>query len=145
MMKRVASVLCYIVAGFFVYLVAMLAFITSPSVGFKLALMAGFSVPGVIAMIVGLALSEFRHTLRDIGIVLLAGAGVGTMVVGSFVCMMATEEYRQMMPADALANLGDHKSGAAFLVAEAVLGAGALWMAFKRTGGNGVPPPLGAA
>ena len=129
MIRRVLSIVFYVVAGFFLYMVSLLAFIDGTALDTNGALGANgaaakwlpigiFAVPAVLTLLVGLAIMGFRQWRRDTGIVFLSAAGFTTFLVLSFVSMLMNEEYRKMMPPDidVLKFFGDYITGAAVLV-----------------------------
>jgi hypothetical protein len=81
MARRVVSIVFYVVAGFLVYTVDLLAFTdmssmpgtTKPPAWAKFAMMGAFSAPVAVALLLGLAINRFRHWKRDVGIVLVSG------------------------------------------------------------------------
>ena len=75
MPRKVPSTIFYIVAGFFVCVVSLLAssIQLTGSVWVKFAIVGGFSVPAIVALVTGLVSSDFRHWKRDVGIVIVSG------------------------------------------------------------------------
>ena len=130
MIRRVLSIVFYVVAGFFLYMVSLLAFIDGTALDTNGALGANgaaaakwlpiviFAVPAVLTLVVGLAIMGFRQWRRDTGIVFLSAAGFTTFLVFSVVSMFMNEEYRKMMPPDidVLKFFGDYITGASVLV-----------------------------
>jgi hypothetical protein len=110
MPRNLISILCYIVAGFFVYMVTVLAFIKtglvndpgepSPTLAFKCVMMAAYSLPGVLALVTGLRLRRFKAWRRDVGVVLVSGAVVSLLGVLTFTCMLLTPEAAEFFPAN---------------------------------------------
>ena len=136
MIRRVLSVVLYVIAGFFLYMVSLMAFIdgaaigaNGPAIGAEDAAFAKWlpiiilAVPAILTLVVGLAIMGFRDWKRDAGIVLLSAAGFTTFLVFMFATMLMKEEVRQMMPPDALRLFGDYITGAAVLVVLALAGA----------------------
>ena len=136
MIRRVLSVVLYIIAGFFLYMVSLMAFIDGAAIGASGAAMGAedaafakwlpiiiFAVPAILTLVVGLAIMGFRDWKRDAGIVLLSAAGFTTFLVCMFVTMLMKEDVRQMMPPDALRLFSDYITGAAVLVVLALAGA----------------------
>lgn len=124
-MRQVLSIVCYCVAGFFVYTAGLLAFVSGLSPLAKWALVVGFSVPGLLSMLVGLAIGRFRSWWRKIGIVLLAGTAVNALVASTLICVSLSEEYRCMFPRNELAYFSDYLTGFVFMLVVAAVG-GAL-------------------
>jgi len=131
MIRRVLSVVLYIVAGFFLYMVSLLAFIDgaamgidgSEAVGAKWLPIAVFTAPAVLALGAGLAIMRFQNWRRDAGIVFLSAAGLTTFLIVSFASMVTNEEFRRMMPSETSSFFGDYSTGAAVLVALVIAGA----------------------
>src|SRR5262249_27021679 len=100
MIRRVLSVVFYVVAGFLFYMVSLLAFIDGAAVGANGAALGAndaafakwlpiitFTVPALITLVAGLAIMGFRDWRRDAGIVLLSAAGFTTFLVSTFATM----------------------------------------------------------
>jgi hypothetical protein len=59
-LRKVISIICYILAGFFVYTVSLLAFVNlrflpsgnKPLLWLKYAVVGGFCIPGVVALVI---------------------------------------------------------------------------------------------
>lgn len=130
-MRKVLSVACQIIAGFFFYMVSMLAFMSGfPAMG-KAAMLAGCSVPAFIALAVALALTGLRNWKKDTGVMLLSMSAFNGFIILSIACMWMSEEFRRIMPSDPFAVFGAYFVGAPVLAAFAVLG----WILFKSGGG----------
>jgi hypothetical protein len=129
MIRRVLSVGFYIVAGFLLYTISVLAFIDDAAAGGgdtffpKWLPIIIFTVPALLALVIGLAIMGFRDWRRDAGIVFLSAAGVTTLLVVTFATMLINEEYRKMMPPEVLSFFGDYTAGAAVIVGLALGGA----------------------
>jgi hypothetical protein len=138
MIRRVLSVGFYILAGFFLYTVSVLAFVDGAAVANGAAMGADdaafakwlpiiiFAVPALLTLVIGLAIMGFRDWRRDAGIVLLSVAGFMTFVVLTFVTTFMNEEFRKMMPPDMpdiVKFFGDYITGAAVIVGLALAGA----------------------
>jgi hypothetical protein len=144
MIRRVLSVGLYIIAGFLLYVVSLLAFIDGAAVAANGADLGAndaafakwlpiiiFTVPAILTLVVGLAIMGFRDWRRDTGIVLLSAAGFTTLLVFMFVTMLMKEESRKMMPPEILSFFGDYITGAAVIVVFALVG-GLLLMTGRR-------------
>jgi len=119
---KVSSIILEVIAGFFFYTVSLLAFASNLLTGVKLGMLIGFSVPAVLALGAGLALSRFRNWKRDTGIVLLSASGVTAFAIFTFECLLMTEEFRRMMRPDTLTFFSDYLTGGGIIVGLAVLG-----------------------
>jgi hypothetical protein len=138
MIRRVLSVVFYIVAGFFFYTVSVLAFIDGAAMGVNQAPFGAddaalakwlpiiiFAVPALITLVIGLAIMGFRDWRRDAGIVFLSVAGFTTFGIFMFVTTFMNEEYRKLMPPDMpdiMKVFGDYITGAAVIVVLALAG-----------------------
>jgi hypothetical protein len=136
-MRKVFSIICYVIAGFFFYMVCVMAFANAPSLGVKLGTLLGVSIPAVVAHLVGLALSRFRNWRRDTGIVLLSAAGVSAFLVFTFVCMLMTEEFRKMMNPKTLTFFSDYLTGGGLTLGLLVVGWLFVWSGKADTAGSG--------
>jgi cytosine/uracil/thiamine/allantoin permease len=125
--RKVSSITLKVIAGFFVYMVSLLAFVSEPPTGVKLGILIGFSAPAVVALCGGLALTRFRNWKRDTGIVLLSASGFAAFLIFTFVCLLMTEEFRRMMRPDTLTFFSDYLTGGAVIIGLAVLG----WILMK--------------
>jgi hypothetical protein len=139
MIRKVLSVGLYIIAGFFFYMVCVLAFIDGTAVGANGAAVGAddaafakwlpiiiFTVPAILTLVVGLAIMGFQDWRRDTGIVLLSAAGFTTFLVFTFATMFMNEQYRKMMPPempDVLRFFGDYITGATVIIGLALGGA----------------------
>lgn len=112
-MRKVLGTIFYIVSGFFVYMVCLLAFIQQPAME-KWVMIVMFTIPAIIFQVVGSAMNRFSNWRRHTGIVLLSGAGVSTFVILTFVSLLMTDEFKQMMQPDTLDLFGAYVSGGVF-------------------------------
>jgi hypothetical protein len=133
MTAKVFNIISYVVAGFFVYGEAMLAFFVAPKPTVKLVMMLGFLVPALIALFVGFALDGFRHKLRDTGIVLLASTGFSAFGIFSFACLMGTDDFKKMMKPGSLEAMSDYPAGFGLLVLLFTAGFVALRLGLRRS------------
>lgn len=131
-MRKVCSVILKVIAGFFFHTISLLAFVSAPPTGVKLGILIGFSVPAVVALGGGLALTRFRNWRRDTGIVLLCASGYTAFTIFTVACFLMTEEFRQMMKPDMLTFFSDYLTGGVVIVGLAVLG----WILVKANKGR---------
>ncbi|MYN15483.1 hypothetical protein GTP81_01820 [Rugamonas sp. FT107W] len=131
-MRKIFSVVCQIIAGFFFYMVSIMAFTSGFPVWGKAAMMAGVSVPAFVALAIALALTGLRNWKRDTGVMLLSMSAFNGFGILTMACMWMSEEFRRMMPPDSFANFGAYFAGAVVLAAFAILG----WVLFKSGGGT---------
>jgi hypothetical protein len=147
MIRRVLSVVFYVIAGFLFYTVSVVAFIDGAAVGANGAALGAndaafakwlpviiFTIPALLTLVVGLAIMGFRDWRRDAGIVLLSAAGFTTFLVFTFATMLMNEEFRKMMPPDMpdiTRFFGDYITGATVIVGLA-LGGGLLVITSRK-------------
>ena len=120
-MRKAMGVIFYILAGFNVYVVCLLAFVNQPTME-KWAIVAGFSLPALVFLFIGLAVTRFRRWRRDIGVVLLSGAGFTAFLAFTFVCLLMTDEFKKMMQPDTLDFFNAYASGFICMLSVAGLG-----------------------
>jgi hypothetical protein len=126
-MRKVCSVVCHVVAGFFIYMLSVLAFVSGfPAFG-KTLMLAGFSVPAIIALAIGLAFTGFRRWKRDAGLVLLWTSGFNAFVVLTMTCLLMSEEFRKLIPVDVSARFDSYIVGGLVVIGIAVAG----WLLLK--------------
>jgi hypothetical protein len=124
-MLKASAVVCYVLAGFFVYAMGLVAFIRAPDGAggaFTIIVEAVCAVPFLFFLLIGLALSGFKSWKRDLGVILLSGLAVTVTVVFTFACMLYYPEYRKLMPPDFLDHINNYAAGAGVNVAMLVLG-----------------------
>ena len=141
MFRKIISIVFYILGGFFVYMVCLLAFINIPEAGpFKFAIMGGFSVPAVISLILGAVACPFKNWKSPVGIAVLSGVGFNLLVVFTFVCILLTPEFEEYFPRNSLAAFNDYFSGTAAMLVLAGVG-GVLLITGKRQIAAQLPEP----
>ncbi len=131
-MLKVSSIILKVVAGFFFYMVCVLAFVSEPPKVLKLGILIGFSIPALIALGGGLALTRFRNWRRDTGIILLCASGFTAFLIFTFACLLMTDEFRKMMRPDTMTFFNDYLTGGVVIVCLAVLG----WILVKSNKGR---------
>lgn len=126
-MSQPFSVVCYVVAGFFLHTVMMLAFVNEPPASTKLAIMSVFVAPAAIALLVGLHASGYAHVGRDVGVVFVSAAVLMLFLVLTVACMLGTPEVAESFSDDSLRFFSDYLSGAACIATFFVSGAWLIW------------------
>ena len=124
MISNIARVIFYIVAGFFVYGVELLAFINLGPGKYltTLGVCVVSAVVAILALVAGSAFDRFRHMIRDSGIVLLSVGGFVAVGVLSFAWLMGSEDFRKALGPQAVAALTDYVTGFSCLIALTLLG-----------------------
>lgn len=144
MARKVLSIVFYAVAGFFVYGVALLAFIkmdsmpepTQPPVWAKFAMIGVFSAPAAVALLVGLAIDRFRHWKRNVGIVLVSGAGSTAFVVLTLACILMSPESKKLFPRDMLNLFSAYIAGTSTILGFIVIGVALIMTSRVAPDGN---------
>lgn len=132
MARKILSIALYVLAGFFLYMGSLLAFVSGVPGGAKWAFVAVVVVVAVLALVAGLALGRFRDWKRYAGIVLVGASGFTILLVLTFACLVLSEDFRKLMRPDTIAFFGDYISGAAVVACVAV--AGTLLLRASRSG-----------
>lgn len=132
MIRKTISIFFYILGGFFVYTVCLLAFTNVPKIGaFKFVIIGGFSIPALIFLVIGAAACRFQNWRASIGIALLSGVGFNLLVVITFICLLLTPEFEAFFPGNRLAFFNDYFSGFSVMLILAGLG-GSMLITNKR-------------
>ena len=133
MVRKILSIVFYVIAGFFLYTVNVLAFVniaaiktaTPPPTWTKLVIIGTFAVPALISLLIGLAITRFQQWKRDAGIVLVSAAGVTSFIAVTMVCFFISPESKRYFPPDTpdmSQFFGDLTAGIVFIVTSIVLG-----------------------
>ena len=143
-MRRVCSIVLYVIAGFVLCMVATVSFIRPDDHAWvKWLLMGVFLACALVPQCLGLALYRFRNWRRDSGIVLLSSAGYTGFGIFTIVCVFMDKEVRSMMKTDPMPLFSDYLTGGAVLFILAAEG----WMLYRSSreqtepdGGDSPPP-----
>jgi hypothetical protein len=133
MVRKIISVIFYILGGFFVYMVCFLAFINIPQVGaFKFAIIGGFSIPALIFLVIGAAIYRFQNWKSSIGTVLLSATSFTLLAVITYICILITPGIDEMFPdyKCAVGMFNDYFSG--FFVMLAIAGLGGFLLKISK-------------
>ena len=123
MLRKILSILFYIIGGFFVYMVCLLAFTNLTEVGTeKFLIIGGFSLPALLFLFIGAAIYRFKNWKSSVGITLLSGVCLNLLVVITFICLLFTPEMNEFFPENQLQTFNDYLSGAILTVIMASLG-----------------------
>ena len=120
-MRKVLGIVFYILAGFFVYVVCISAFVNKAAIA-KWTIIGGISLPALVFLCIGLAVNRFQRWRRDAGVVLLSGAGFSAFLVFTFMCLLMTDEIKKMMQPNSLDFFSAYVSGFVFMLSVAALG-----------------------
>lgn len=123
MVRKTIRILFFILGGFFVYTVSLLAFVDDPEIGaYKFAIMGGFGIPALIFLVIGAAICRFRNWKFPVGIVFLSVAGFNLFGTITVVCILFTPEFMENVPSNPFAFFGDYLSGLFVMLVLAGLG-----------------------
>lgn len=120
-MRKALGLAFYILAGCFVYVVCLLAFVTQTTMA-KWEVVAGCSLFTLFFLCIGLSVNRFQRWKRDVGVVLLSGAGVTAFIVFSSVCFLTTEEFKKIIQPSSLEFFDAYVSGFIFMLSVVALG-----------------------
>jgi hypothetical protein len=132
--RKIISIIFYVIAGFFLYAVNGLAFIniaviktaTPPPAWIKLLVIGIFAVPALISLLIGLGITGFQQWKRDVGIVFVSAGGVTSFVAVTMACLFMSPESKRYLPPEApdmSQFFGDLSVGILCIVMSIVLGA----------------------
>jgi hypothetical protein len=91
----------------------------------KLVIIGTFAVPGVISLLIGLAITRFQTWKRDVGIVLVSAGGATSFIAVTMACFLISPESKRYFPPDApdmSQFFGDLTAGIVSVVTSIVLG-----------------------
>lgn len=121
-MRKFFGIMFYVISGFFLYTVCILAFINEPPVLQKLSIMGIFFIPALITLIIGLAITRFVNWQRDIGILMLSSAGVTAFLVFTIACLFLDANFKKLFPENKLYFFSDYISGIGCIIIYCIIG-----------------------
>ncbi len=65
MVQKIISIICYVIAGFFLYAACLMGFINKPPYFIKIVTMSSFAILGLIVLVTGLAIERFKIWKRN--------------------------------------------------------------------------------
>ncbi len=116
MIRKVISVIFYVVTGYFLFMISILSFFKTPAVPVfaKFIIIGVCLIPLLVCMFIGLAVSQFQNWKRDIGIVLLTETVFTAFGILTFACLLFTKEFQAMLPPksfESLKSFSDYPTG----------------------------------
>ena len=135
-MRKLTSLVCYVVAGFFIYAMCLLAFASfggSAAAYSKVILLGIFALPALVFLALGAMFSVSARKKWELGVVLLSALGVMLFAAFSIICLWLSPEVQQMMPHNPLNLFGDYVAGGVTLLALFAVG---MWLVTGRTRGD---------
>jgi hypothetical protein len=141
MARNVVSIICYIIAGFFLYTVNMLSFINTGHGWMKLLILGMFFIPAGVALGVGLVFRRFRNWQYVVGIVCLSASGLTIFIIFTLVCLLLSPELKEYFSPDSMEHFSDYTDGVLCLLLFTLTGSYLLWRAkeIKESKSIGLP------
>lgn len=134
-MRRALSVLFEVIAGFFLYLAFLFAFMEVPTgdAAVKPVIFTVFSIFALAALLVGLTVTRFRKWKRDTGVVLICAAGGTASVIVMFASLALSGDFPKAASPGGMMFIKDYHyvAGGVFVAIVAALGI-ALVIANRR-------------
>jgi hypothetical protein len=96
--RSVFGIICWVIAGFFLYTLCILSFVNQPLWPMKLTILGIFLAPVVLFLLLAGWCRGFGRLGRELGIVLVSAAGVSLLIILMMVCMFASPETAKSMP-----------------------------------------------
>ena len=115
-------------SAFFFYVVNILAFVNQPPWHIKAVIIAVFSIPAVVFLLLGAFFKGFSHTRRDTGIVLLNASALSALAMLSFFCALASPDIAGYFSAGTFRFFSDTVSGIVCLSLYVLIGFGLLFI-----------------
>jgi hypothetical protein len=131
MLRKVLSIISFVVSGFFLYISIFSAFLRYPEelaleVGFdlKLFMLGLFLIPALLTLLLGLALRSFSRWQRVCGVVFLSTAAFCAFVFLTIICMIYSPGFETFRDQEIFSMLSDLASGVGFF--SLILSSGAV-------------------
>lgn len=118
MVLKIISTILYVIAGLFLNVAGIMAFVNMPSmtVPIKLIMLCIFVVLALILVVISMALNKFRKWKFAAGIVLISATCVTVFEVISFISMLLSEETRKLFPGNPFDMYNDCVTGFGVIV-----------------------------
>ena len=98
--RNVFGIIALVISGFFFYNVNLLAFLNQSVWPIKTVVVAVFSIPAIVFLLIGAFCDGFHKFWRDLGIVLLSAAAMSALVILSFICILTSPDIAKSLPPD---------------------------------------------
>ncbi len=134
-MRKVISIILYVISGFFFYTVCLIAFLNNLPILIKYAVMGVLCIPAVIALGIGLVSGCFGNWKRDIGIVITSAAGFALLVALTMACIFLSPEFEEFFhynKADLIGLYSDYVSGFGSIAILGTTGIFLIWSSRKN-------------
>lgn len=134
--RRVISIVCYVLAGFFFCHTCVVAFMWTPGELLKWLMLSFGLLPAAVFLSIGRALSPALRWSREVGIVLIASAAAGTLIVLMLALMFIDPAFQKSLPPEKIANsrgfYGDYVTGGLWIALLGAVGGISLWVAQRQ-------------
>ncbi|SFL98500.1 hypothetical protein [Marinobacter zhejiangensis] len=132
MVRNIFGILCFIVSGFFVYMVGLMAFFDFSANGAdKAGIMGVFCIPAVVSHLIGLLLYRGGSWQTATGITLIGGSVLNVFVVIAMFSIKASPEIAGTVDTRGVDSFSDYLAG--FSVMSVAIGLGLLLMLAGRS------------
>lgn len=138
-MTKVISIVCYVVAGFFLYTIMLLSFISGEPLAAKFGIMGVFVVPATISLLIGLFLSGYSKWQRDVGIVFLSSALSSAFLVSTIFATFSNPDVMEQVPNADLSFFSDYTTGGLCILLFLCLGGLLYWQSRTKTTSSSNP------
>jgi hypothetical protein len=108
--------------------VNILAFVNQPAWHIKAVIIASFSIPAVVFLLLGAFFRVFSNTRRDTGIVLLSASALSALAMLSFFCSWASPDIARYFFAGTFRFFSDTVSGIVCLSLYVLIGFALLFI-----------------
>jgi hypothetical protein len=98
------------------------AFVSEPPALAKFSILGVFSVPAIVFLMSGMAISRFDKWRLHVGIVLLSASGSLALVILVFVCVSLSPELKHLFAKPQLSFVPDYISGITTICLVALVG-----------------------
>ncbi|WP_018247527.1 hypothetical protein [Orenia marismortui] len=115
MLRKIFGIAFYIMAGFFLYSVELLAFLNEPMYPIKLILLGVLGVLTVVFTVIAILIYRSGKWRKNLGILLVSASGFCVFVIFSFFCFLLTPEFRESIPDGQLTLFSNYGSGFLFV------------------------------
>jgi hypothetical protein len=122
--KNIFGISTLALSAFFFYVVNILAFVNQPPWHIKAVIIAVFSIPAFVFLLLGAFIRGFSHARRDTGIVLLSASALSALAMLSFFCAWASPDMARHFSADTFHFFSDTVFGIVCLSLYVLIGFG---------------------
>lgn len=113
MIRKLISIIFYVLGGFFIYMTCFMAFVSTPPEAriFKFVILGALSILILISLIIGAVIYSFQSWKFSIGITLLSGVGFNLFLVMFLFAFILDPNSEKFFPNNKLSSFNDYISG----------------------------------